>query len=284
MSNPTNWPIVTDAETYFRHQEKRVLHEQRRPIVGHGNIVGPGISPLASEVDDWNDDVCRTNGYFWSAYDAPNAPPPTLEGPYEDVETTNYWVGHVVSRGDEGYQSLRLLNSDGGSSPFPEVSVVRQWNTSSDGGLTKWGAWTNTSTQPWWDSEMLISAQALTTTLHCFVPFYAASEYSQALVTITVTVDNNVDTAGVLREFIFWPSWNDALGATPPLSGAFGHWSHYGRGDVGFSETTTVSKTWIMELPFPEIVGDNVLRAAVRGIAGAPIDIEQIDIHATQVR
>jgi hypothetical protein len=93
MTNPANWPIVTDADAYFRQNEKRLLHEQRRPVVGHGNIVGPGIAPKASQLDDWNDDVAATNGYFWAWNLTPNGPPP-IEAE-EDAESY-VWLCHSV--------------------------------------------------------------------------------------------------------------------------------------------------------------------------------------------
>lgn len=113
MASPTNWPHPdNDPELYMRHQEKRIMAEQRRPIVRKASdILGPGFGPLATELSDWNSDEAAFNGYFWSAASTTSNAP----------DTTSVWMGICVSNGLFGWQQVLAVDP-----AFP-VYVTRTW-------------------------------------------------------------------------------------------------------------------------------------------------------------
>lgn len=122
MTSPTNWPHPDqDPELYLRHTEKRILKEQRRPIVRKGSdILGPGFAPYATEISDWNANAATFNGYFWSAGDATNAP--------DDIGSSEMWLGWSVSQGTRGIQ--RAYNPalmDGWTRSWEVISGVRTY-------------------------------------------------------------------------------------------------------------------------------------------------------------
>lgn len=300
MSNPTNWPIVTDAESYFRHNEKRLLHEQRRPVVGHGNIIGPGISPNANQVDDWNDDVCATNGYFWSEFEAPNAPNgfPPPEGFGIPVRQDGVWLGHVVSMGDRGYQTVRLmpvqnewyLDNDP-EDPGPEIILDRTWWVMESGRVyTKWRWGAPNQPVKVYDTTGPVTALTGSNTYHGGqddpgyeenTDLYIPSVNSIFLCTATVEIVNTVDTAGSYRELRFWPSlFHDHT----PIK--LGKWSHYGRGDVGFSETETATFTTHLPHGGTPLANSGLFVTPQLGVraVGANIQIESFEVTVTQVQ
>lgn len=297
MTNPTNWPIVTDAEGYFRSNEKRLLHEQRRPIVGHGNIVGPGIAPQAGQVDDWNDDVCSTNGYFWSEFDAGNAPDGFPPGGNVPVSSSGKWLGHVVSMGDHGYQTIRLMPvqnewylEDDPEDEGPEIILNRTWYVLA--GIRSYTPWRwGSPGQPVrvYDEAGPITALTSGNTYHGGQNDMGYEENSQIylsrssiyLATATVTIQNTVDTAGSYRELRFWPTLEPI--ATPPY---FGIWSHYGRGDAGYDQTQTVTYTAHLPhggQPFVTFGGFVTPRLGVRAV-GANIQIASFQVSVTQIQ
>jgi hypothetical protein len=276
MSNPTNWPIVTDADAYFRHNEKRLLHEQRRPIVGHGNIVGAGISPEANEVDDWDDDVCATNGYFRSAQGIPNAP-----ASYSFNPEGYYWLGHVVSGGTEGYQRLQLMgvNYDEDEPPYPDIVATRQWRTSK--GVRHYSAWRGEANRPVTRNEISYVGTGGSEYIPGFQfdedgPFgsmYCPGSSTVWYVHIAITVSNTSDT---LRSARFWPSINGGLSI--PEHGDYGYWQHDGPGDPGHATTQTASRSWFITPP----AGSNTLGFGILATTGLAVD--ELDLYAFQVQ
>lgn len=291
MSNPSNWPIAGDAETYFRHQEKRLLSEQRRPIVGHGNIVGPGIAPNASEVDDWNDDAAATNGYFWTPQGAPNAPadnpsPPYGDGidPYPDL---SFWLGHTVSMGIVGHQTLRLMsNSFDEDAPFyPDIEVHREWKTVASG-KRAYGPWRGNANRPLRMVEVEYvgtgSAQAVGFDVDPDAPvgyaggFYVPDFHTTWFFHIALTILNTSDALGT-QSVSFWPTLN---GLSLPASeeGDPGWWQHDGAGAGSFSERKTASRSWILH---PQ-AGINTVQIAVNATAG--LTIPWLDLYGFQIQ
>lgn len=100
MSSPNNWPQPDkDPELWMRHMEKRVLNEQRRPIVRKGSdLLGPGFAPFATQITDWSADETAFNGYFWSVGNATNAP--------ANIGFTGVWMGWTVSNGSTGMETV----------------------------------------------------------------------------------------------------------------------------------------------------------------------------------
>lgn len=145
MTSPNNWPQPDqDPELYFRHQEKRILSEQRRPIVRKAaDILGPGFAPYATQIDDWNADAAAFNGYFWSVGNADNAP--------EDIGAGETWLGWSISQGQTGVQ--RVYN------PAVLDGWTRSWEVMS--GVRVYGNWAS-DTEPYYPPYVSLSATATT--------------------------------------------------------------------------------------------------------------------------
>jgi hypothetical protein len=94
---PRNSPIELTMGDWMRGQEKRTMHEERRPKIGKASdLLGPGFAPTAVHLNDWNSEEARFNGYFYSYGDASNVPEPGVM----------IWFGHIISSGHHGEQTL----------------------------------------------------------------------------------------------------------------------------------------------------------------------------------
>lgn len=297
MSNPTNWPIVDDGETYFRHNEKRVLHEQRRPIVGHGNIVGPGISEHANEVDDWNSDVAATNGYFWSYWTTPNSPVENTIPPFTAFDPEDLlWVGQSMSIGQVGWQQIRLMDVlyDGTEDlpRLPEFEARRQWKTMRSGQRV-YGPWRGLPQQPIrasnFDFPVGTGASTYVEGLNLSAPpafsppvnseLYAAGDATVFQCTISIHLLNTIDTLGGNRQLVYWPVLDGSAAGPAEMSGDFGFWSHEGAGRAGFSENVTTSRTWFL---FPTA---GVHAVGMRLLAqGSAIQVARADMYCHQIQ
>lgn len=83
---PTNWSVVDNAEDWFRQQEKRGMHEARRPrVTSASDLLGPGFAPFAVPLLDWNAPETNFNGFFFSEPGAANSP-----------DNTKTWIGLVI--------------------------------------------------------------------------------------------------------------------------------------------------------------------------------------------
>lgn len=289
MSNPTNWPIVTDADTYLRHQEKRVLSEQRRPIVGHGNILGPGFAPNASEIDDWNDDAAATNGYFWTPQGASNAPATNLNAPYGDgvdPSPDSLWLGQTISRGDVGYQSARLLSNvfDADEPAWPEIEVHRQWKTVASG-MRAYGPWRGNPIRPVRLYDISYVGTGSTDLvgflgdpdLPVFTDIYTPGEDGVWMVHIAITVANTSDST-TTRSCRFWPALDGSAAAPDINVGDYGWWQHDGSGTAGFSETETAARSFFI---YPT-AGSHTIQIALLATSG--LTVPQVDLYAFQVQ
>jgi hypothetical protein len=281
MSNPTNWPIVTDGENYLRHNEKRLLHEQRRPIVGHGNIVGPGISRHANQIDDFNDDVAATNGFYWAWNGTPNCPP----GIAGEDEESYVWLVNVISRSDDDPQGpLSGTQYARSNLRFSEevnefgLEVCRTWIFDPDAGVRVYGPWqvgrmpsvgmsvdetvTATTTATWYGGAPVDSPFDVPQPSN-FI--YVPSTETLAFVTVTISLQWTNDTAGVFRRVIFWPTFDGSLASPHAASGEVGQWSHHGQGTVGFVEVYTVTRSWWLFPPTEGFLSTGVVIRAPEG-------------------
>lgn len=111
MGTPTNWSHPEDLSTWMRHQEKRVMHESRRPQISQASdLLGPGFGPQATYLSDWNAEEARFNGFFYSDGDATNAP----------TSDPEVWLGLVISSGEHVQQ---VAWAHGGSSEVYQRAV-----------------------------------------------------------------------------------------------------------------------------------------------------------------
>lgn len=256
MTSPTNWPIPTDADTYFRHNEKRVLHEQRRPTAGNGSsVLGPGFAPYASQIDDWNADEVSFNGYFWSAADAANAPP------VGDLPDFTLWSGQVIATADWGIQILQeapLVNQGtaSGQGTFAHRKFIRKWSSESGTRIySGWSAGDRSIVQFVGDTPYLPGPTLFT--IPTGAPsriagpvvndgsfgIYCGVEDDLLQIDFTILIDNINNTAGVRYEVRFWPVISNGI----YTMGGPAHritWNHFGTGAVGYRKVETVSTTW----------------------------------------
>ena len=86
-----NWRPVVGADDYFRQQEKRIMHEERRPQIRQASdLLGPGFGSRATAIADWNSDEAAFTGFFFTEPGAANAP-----------DTNLRWIGITVGLPDE---------------------------------------------------------------------------------------------------------------------------------------------------------------------------------------
>lgn len=287
MPNPTNWPIITDAETYFRQNEKQALHEQRRPTAGNGSsVLGPGFAPNASEITDWNSDEATFNGYFWATVEAANGPARTGT----DLDEDSIWIGHSVSTGTGGIQIARTHFVPGLSATqvTGPVEVSRRWVFDESVGLRFYTPWahgapqqvamttdanvTATSPAAWWNGAPPDSPFDVPQATNVL---YIPSTSTLIHVTVCLTIDNSNDTLNLYREVRFWPTFDGSVTAPHAASGAEGRWSHYGRGTAGWNETETVSRSWWLYPPNAGALSPGVVVFAPSGDKG----VAQIDSY-----
>lgn len=123
-----DWRIGIDAEDWMRRQEKRVMHEQRRPRVSRASdLMGPGLAPNAVEVLDWNGPEVGFNGLYWSRPGALNSP-----------DTAKTWMGMGVAT-DTGHAFQRVWEHVTGSDMGMEFT--RQWHSHGDGSIPSFTPW-----------------------------------------------------------------------------------------------------------------------------------------------
>ena len=108
MATPKDWRITETAEDWMRGQEKRTMHEERRPQIGRASdILGPGIAPNAVEITDWSGPETQFNGFYFSR------PGTGLHSP----DDTQWWMGETVAQVD-GYGVQSVWDYRGSSSPM----------------------------------------------------------------------------------------------------------------------------------------------------------------------
>lgn len=123
-----NYPVVTDPEDYFRQNEKRLMHQERRPIVRRpSDLLGPGIAAYAVEIAHWDVDDATFNGTFWTQPGDTGAP-----------DLTHWWVGQVQATNDGfGIQQVMTFHD---SAFFPPITYRRQFYDPGNGNIS-YSAW-----------------------------------------------------------------------------------------------------------------------------------------------
>lgn len=115
MGGANNYPTTTDGEGYFRETEKRIAHQERRPMVKRASdLLGPGIAPYAVQIAHWNADEATFNGTFWTAPGDTGAP-----------DLTHWWIGQTEASSDGfGIQQVLTFHD---SAVFPPLTYRRQF-------------------------------------------------------------------------------------------------------------------------------------------------------------
>lgn len=118
MATPKNWRIPTQAEDWFGNQEKRMMHEERRPRVHKASdLLGPGIAPNAVRINDWNGEETFFNGFYYSG-------PGSMHSP----DDSQWWIGESLSELD-GYGIQKVWNYRLGGQP---TLMVRTFTLQAD--------------------------------------------------------------------------------------------------------------------------------------------------------
>jgi hypothetical protein len=116
-----NWPVAVTGQDWVHQTEKRISHEERRPLVRRAaDLLGPGLGPRCIRIVDWNADETAFNGFFYSE-------PGSLNSPDTDV----YWMGQVICNDDGfGIQQVweyRYADPDTNVSPIQHY-IRRSYN------------------------------------------------------------------------------------------------------------------------------------------------------------
>lgn len=131
MSGSQNWLIPTTAEEFFSHQNRRIGQEERRPSVRKASdILGPGIAPFATPVDDMDGDTAAFNGFWILEPGAGNTP-----------DITKWWVGQTIAdQFNGGTQMLSTFRPDdavGGQ----HLLMMRSFSIAPDSPARFYSAW-----------------------------------------------------------------------------------------------------------------------------------------------
>lgn len=127
-----NWRPQVDALGWQQNLEKRLMNEERRPVISSASdLLGPGAAPFAVETNDWNDEACTFVGVFYSLpNEVQNSP-----------DNTRGWIGETFGVEDgTGFQRLTLYDPIGPAPGFEKYE--RRFVTAS--GTVLYAAWERT--------------------------------------------------------------------------------------------------------------------------------------------
>lgn len=114
MAGINNWPHAQGLGEWIQHNDKRMLHNERRPIPRQASdLLGPGIAATATEIFDWNTDAVDFNGFYYAPAGSLNSPDPD-----------KFWMGLVmVTASGYGLQQLWEYTGDSGWLPNPSAQM-----------------------------------------------------------------------------------------------------------------------------------------------------------------
>lgn len=132
MTGYQSWHPVISMDDWMRQQEKRTLHQERRPHVTQASdLLGPGAGPYAIQIWDWNDDAAAFNGIFFANPD---------DGQVHSPDDSAFWIGETFGTEDGvGFQRLTEIFPDG---TVGTVRVKRR-QFITPAGLRVYSAWAN---------------------------------------------------------------------------------------------------------------------------------------------
>jgi len=131
MGGVNNQRTTITAADWMRQMEKRLLREERRPLIRKASdIMGPGLGPFTMQTWNWDAPETSFNGMFFSA-------PGALNGP----DDTMYWIGETQGTADgAGYQQVTDFDPVTGAAMG--ACKIRYFYTPVSGGarvFTDWG-------------------------------------------------------------------------------------------------------------------------------------------------
>lgn len=124
------------ADDWMREMEKRMLHEERRPLIRNAaDILGPGIAPYTNEIQDWSAPATMLNGFYFTRPGAINSP-----------DGSQYWIGQTQATSDgAGYELVHQFDPVTGVitgdsyiryfyTPVGGQTIYTDWGTAGGGG------------------------------------------------------------------------------------------------------------------------------------------------------
>lgn len=132
MGVNNSWRSTITMDDWMRDIEKRLMHEERRPVVAPAwDVVGPGISTYGVLVEDWDSNGPIVNGFFYSMTgQVVNSPDDGLN-----------WMGMVLADPDgAGIQRVwEYLTTD--NTPAPNAQVFQRTFITNDDGTRTYSDW-----------------------------------------------------------------------------------------------------------------------------------------------
>jgi hypothetical protein len=139
MGAANSWRIPIDFKDWMQNIEKRMLNEERRPLISSAtDLMGPGAGPFANRVLDWNSDEAAFTGVFYSVPEGGQANSP---------DNTLSWIGEVFSIEDgSGFQRLTQFWPNTSTADIPGwpgsvVPLVRRRHFVSPTGQRAYSTW-----------------------------------------------------------------------------------------------------------------------------------------------
>jgi hypothetical protein len=132
MGGQNSWRTAITGEDWMRGQEKRILHEERRPQIRvASDVLGPGIAPYCVRLEDWSADETYFNGFWYSEPGAFNSP-----------DSSRYWIGSSLST-EAGFGIQRASEYYGPTTDvlWPRPVYVRKFATLVPDDPRTWSLW-----------------------------------------------------------------------------------------------------------------------------------------------
>lgn len=153
MGGANSWRVQITGEDYLRQQEKRLLHEERRPIIRQASdLLGPGAGPYAIMLQDWNAPEANFVGVFWSeANNVVNSPDDTL-----------YWMGRTMGT-SEGFGIQQVWEHRDDADPDGHIrSFIRRFYA--PGGAAQYSSWVEVDVDTGWIAPSVLLGADITDT------------------------------------------------------------------------------------------------------------------------
>lgn len=140
MGVSNNWPQAITFADYLRTQEKKVMHEERRPRINTAaDLLGPGLGPRAVYLQDWNADEATFNGIFYSE----------AGGVINSPDDTAHWIGLSLGE-NNGYGIQQVWEHRTTPPTLPIRSFRRRFYDPGGGGSRSYTPWEGVNNDTGW--------------------------------------------------------------------------------------------------------------------------------------
>jgi hypothetical protein len=122
--------IPQGADGWMRDVERRLLAVERRPaIASAAQILGPNISPAATQIVDWNSDAACFNGWVWSDAGSLNGP-----------DIVRIWIGMVITTNVGHGMQIAYSHDPGLTAPEPWLRTFHRHGSGTVPFFSAWAA------------------------------------------------------------------------------------------------------------------------------------------------